>query len=792
MKTPRRLTVTALSVFIVGLALTRGVALAQDTAGVGAVAGVVRDPAGQVAPGVRVCVLGTTLCATTDAQGAFRIPDIRAGAPRLEVQPVAGAPFATEPVAVRAGLASVVEIALPRGGTLEQTVTVTAPDFRVPDEIKTSGFLAAPRDILKSAGALQDVSRFVQGLPGVVIGTNDFRNDIIVRGGSPLENLFVVDNVEIPNINTFASFASAGGTVSILDAGLLQDVTFLSGGYPAPYINRTSSVLQVTQREGSRERFGGQATLGFAGAGGILEGPIAGGRGSWVASVRRSFLDLFTRDIGIGGVPVLYTVNAKAVYDVSPRDRVWMINVSGVDEIRLGLTDETDLSDELANFDIRYSGWRAATGVNWQRIFGTRGVGLLGVTHSEAKVGQQVKDLVSNSASPEGTSAAVIAASPVVYFEDSREGETTLKYDLTSYMPMVDKIQMGGSVKAFQIRYDARSPFGNDTPYSPVAGVDPFALSTSFAAYQTGAYAQVTKQVTRRVNVTAGGRVDHYEAIGETRVSPRAGATVQISRNLSWSASYGRYFQQPAFLFVAAFPQNADVVPWRADHYVSGLAWSPSSSLRVTVEGYRKNYREYPVASGLPSLSLANIGDTFDVREILFPLTSAGRGHAHGVEAFVEKRLTSKVYGQANLAVSRTRHAGLDGQRRPGSFDYPYVFNLVGGYRVSPKWEVSTRMSVLAGRPYTPYDEAVSAGQRRGVYDLSRVNALRAPDYARLDVRVDRTFTVGGRALNVFAGVQNVTNRRNFGGYRWNRRTNASEFGEQQGIFPILGLDWRF
>ena len=72
------------------------------------------------------------------------------------------------------------------------------------------------------------------------------------------------------------------------------------------------------------------------------------------------------------------------------------------------------------------------------------------------------------------------------------------------------------------------------------------------------------------------------------------------------------------------------------------------------------------------------------------------------------------------------------------------------------------------------------------------MNAERGPTYARLDVRVDRTFTVGGQPLNVFAGVQNITNRRNFGGYIWNRRTNALEFNEQQGIFPIIGFDWRF
>ena len=353
----------------------------------GAISGVVVDAAGQPAAGVRVCALDTASCATSDTQGVFRIGELRAGAYRLEILPLAGLPFTSDPVNVRAGLNGNVDITLPAVESFQQTITVTAPAFQAPEEVKNSGFLVEPREILKSAAALQDVSRYVQALPGVVIGTNDFRNDIIVRGGSPLENLFVVDNVEIPNINAFANFASAGGTVSLLDAELLQDVTFLTGGYPAPYINRTSSVLQVTQREGNRERFGGWATLGFAGAGAILEGPINAGKGSWVVSARRSFLDLFTNDVGFGGVPVVYTLNGKAVYDLTPRDRLWVVNIAGVDEIRLGLSESTDLEDEIANFDIRYDGWRSATGFNWQRIFGSRGVGLLGISHSEAKVG---------------------------------------------------------------------------------------------------------------------------------------------------------------------------------------------------------------------------------------------------------------------------------------------------------------------------------------------------------------------------------------------------------------------
>ena len=355
------------------LTLAAPSASAQNTTGVGAIGGVVVDAAGRPAEGVRVCALDAASCATSDARGVFRIGELRAGAYRLEILPLEGLPFTSDQVDVRAGLDGTVEITLPKVEDFQQTVTVTAPAFQAPEAVKNSGFLVAPREILKSAAALQDVSRYVQGLPGVVIGTNDFRNDIIVRGGSPLENLFVVDNVEIPNINAFANFASAGGTVSLLDTEFLQDVTFLTGGYPAPYINRTSSVLQVTQREGSRKEFGGWSHARLCRRRRHSRRPHQGrGRDHGWCRPRRSFLDLFTDDVGFGGVPVVYSFNAKAVYDLTTRDRIWVVNIAGIDDIRLGLTESTDLEEEIANFDIRYDGWRSATGFNWQCTFGSR------------------------------------------------------------------------------------------------------------------------------------------------------------------------------------------------------------------------------------------------------------------------------------------------------------------------------------------------------------------------------------------------------------------------------------
>jgi hypothetical protein len=175
-------------------------------------------------------------------------------------------------------------------------------------------------------------------------------------------------------------------------------------------------------------------------------------------------------------------------------------------------------------------------------------------------------------------------------------------------------------------------------------------------------------------------------------------------------------------------------------------------------------------------------------------MVSEGSGVVTGIEASAERKPSpgSRLSGQANLSFSRARYAGLDGVLRPGSFDHPVVANITSSFRISPQWKASTKLSYLAGRPYTPLDLAVSTEQRRAVFDRSRVNAERSPDYFRLDLRVDWTVHIGDRVATIFAGAQNVTNRRNFAGYSWDRRNNRLKSLEQLGTFPIVGLEWPF
>lgn len=174
---------------------------------------------------------------------------------------------------------------------------------------------------------------------------------------------------------------------------------------------------------------------------GPVEGGINEGKGYWLVSAGRSFLDVFTDDTGIGGVPAFYSFTGKVVYDLTPRDCIWAVSITGIDDIRLGITEDIDPEEGLSTLDINYTGWRNATGLNWQRLFGSTGVGLLGVSHSQASLDQRVRD-ITRSGLPFDTTPVdeLIAASPFVFAEDSNEGEATIKYDCSVYAGAAGKL----------------------------------------------------------------------------------------------------------------------------------------------------------------------------------------------------------------------------------------------------------------------------------------------------------------------------------------------------------------
>lgn len=738
---------------------------AQDTSGTGAVR--VRIPN---APSMEVCLIPGS-CERSEPGNAVRFPALRPGTYQIEVQEQ------RTTVEVRAGLETEVEITVAELQPQQQTIEVTASALIAPEEVRSSVHLVEGEDVRTSAAALKDVSRHLQTLPGVVFGGNDFVNDLIVRGGHPQENLYIVDNVEVPHINHFATLVTTGGVVGQFNSELLEGVTFLTGGFPAAYNNRLSSVLQLTQREGSREGVRGQATAGWAGAGGVVEGPL-GKKGSWIVSARRSMWDAFTKDLGFGGVPIYTNFQSKVVYDLNASNRLWFSSIGGRDNVSVRPKADRKMQ-EADPYNVDARGWRNGAGLNWQQLLGVRGVGLLGLSHSRTTIDDLVNDMR--------------LANATIYRARSLDEEFTAKYDLTLDVPGLRRFQAGASMRWLRPDYRIEAPFGNENPFSPdVARVNPINLSQKATLRQQSAYGQFSRALTQRLSLTAGARADRYAYLNATRISPRVGLTFRVTDRLSAHASAGTYAQQPVFTYIAIVPVNRGLAPMRSSHLVGGLTWLPSAAVRVTIEAYEKRYANYPVALDYPQITLASTPYMWGAGYLMTPLTSAGRGRARGVEFSLEKKLTRKLHAQANLTVSSSRHAALDQVLRPGGYDSRYVSNLIGGYRFNDRWSFAARFAYVSGRPYTPFDLVKSTAQNRGVLDLARVNAVRAPDYQRLDLRLDRNFHIRGGVLNVYGGIQNAFNRKNVYAEIWNFRANQPKTEYQLGAFPMFGMEWRF
>jgi hypothetical protein len=652
---------------------------------------------------------------------------------------------------------------------------VRASGFKRAPDAPTTHYQLSYEEIRRSPGAIGDVLRLVQSLPGLGMA-NDQRNDLIARGGSPNENLTIVDNVEVPTLNHFASQGSSGGPISMLNNELVRDATFLAGGFPAEYGGKLSSALDIRLRDGDRERFRAETDLSAAGAGIVAEGPL-GTRGAWLATVRQSYLDLLADSFGLSAIPYTTNWQLKGTLEPGPRDRLWLVGVGGRDEISF-TPDPADLDDPNAD-DVDFTGWRQITGLNWQRLYGQRAWGTLGVSDAYG-----FYDVTSRLGELNGA---------LGFRNRSHEGQSTLKYDASLRTGHWGDWRAGLDVKRERARLEIEQPYGTQNPFSTdTARTAPAFVRRNTSAWTYGAHAQGTWPAGTRGSLTLGLRADRFDRLGRTTLSPRAAVTAHVTPRWDVNLSYGRYHQTPGLVVIEADPSNASLEPMRADHVVAGVQYLPSPDLRATAEVYWKTYADYPVSTEYPTLSLANTGDQYGVYGLLLPYASRGEGRARGVEFYVQKKLTARWYGQLSYSFSRTEHRALDGVLRRGAYDSPHVATSIVGFKPTPRWELSSRFSHASGRPYTPPLEPASTQQNRYVYDLSRVNDARARDYQRLDLRVDRRTRLLGLNFTWFFEAQNVLDRENVFQYVWNTKTRRVEALDQIHFFPVGGFNVEF
>jgi hypothetical protein len=210
------------------------------------------------------------------------------------------------------------------------------------------------------------------------------------------------------------------------------------------------------------------------------------------------------------------------------------------------------------------------------------------------------------------------------------------------------------------------------------------------------------------------------------------------------------------------------------------------------VEVYDKEYRDFPMDPSQPSQFL------FDqaVVEQLFlnhsSLVSSGRAQSYGVEVTVQKKMADNVYGLIAGSYYRSNYTGLDGKNYDRVYDNKFNFTIEGGYKLNEKWEFSLRWLYAGGAPYTPFDEHASLATHKGVFDSTRINAARLPDFHSLNLRVDKRYYFTSTTLTVYLSIWNAYNRRNIASYTWNEVHDKIMDEEMWGILPVFGIKYEF
>lgn len=691
------------------------------------------------------------LGAPTDSAGRFVIEHVRPGIHRLAVSSL-GYRSAQTPEFILTAATPPVEIELEEDPGRIEAVTVAPSPFRRPAESPVSMKIIGLREIEKSPGSNRDISRIVRSYPGVSFSPIGYRNDLIVRGGGPSENRFFMDGIEIPNINHFATQGASGGPVSLVNADLVREIGFYTGAFPADRAGALSSVLDFRLRDGNPDRQTFKATLGASEVSLSGSGHI-GERTTWIFSLRRSYLQLMFKLLGLPFLPDYYDGQFKIKTRLSEHDELTVLGLAGIDDMRLNTDEKGEDAEYLLSYLPRLKQETFTVGASYRHYAG-RHVQTLSLSHNYLN-NRNVKYLDNDSSTEENLRLRMRAV----------EQKTALRGENRSYLGRWT-VRTGAELSYQHYTNSTRQRlYGREVLLSD--------YRTRLGTIGWGLFAGADYASTdKRLTVSAGLRTDGCDYSARMRrfwrqLSPRVSASYALDASWSVSGSAGLYYQLPPFTALGFKDTtgalvNRDLEYLRVVQTSAGIDWRWRDRLIVSMEGFYKAYGRIPrsVADGVP---LTCKGDDYGSvgGEELVP---TARGRAYGVEWMVRWQVPGRVNLVGAFTLFKSEYRSDSGASYlPSAWDNRYVLNLSGTWDLPRAWSVGAKLSAIGGVPYTPYDAEKSALKEawdatgRPYYDYTRYNSERLGGFAQLDLRVDKTFYFRRCMLGIYVDLQNVT-----------------------------------
>ncbi len=745
-------------------------------------------------PGANIILLNSDPIkgATTDINGKFRIENIAVGRHSLKISFLGYDDIILKNIEVISAHELVLNVELNEKVYTSREVVISGKyekqnNINEMSVISTRQF--AVEESNQYAGAWGDISRMASNFAGVSVASDE-RNDIVVRGNSPMGILWRIDGIEMPNPNHFADVASSGGGISMINNNMLDNSDFLSGAFAPEYGNATSAVFDLKLRNGNNEKREYLAQIGARGVQFGLEGPFEKGKqASYLAFYNYSTVALLSL-MGIkiiNAVPNFQDLSFKLHFPL----KKGYISLLGVGGISKSVYKPPKDSSQWNNDGDRLgdiSGSQSAIGAfTWFYPLGKN---------------SYVKTIVSSSYFNPDYAEDSTGNDYAVYHLSRK---STIQQNNIASILFHSKINVRHIIRC-GIIFKNQNFTDNTYFYTYVGGQNKHMVNDYKGSLNLlQAYVQYKYTITENFSLSPGFHTLYLLNNGRLSFEPRLAFRYTINNNHALALGFGIHGQtQPSQIYYtevlsgsASTHPNISLNFTKSYQAVLSYDWLISEFWRSKIEVYYQFLTQIPVSVDLPVLSLVNFSNA-DNSFANHVLTNNGKGRNYGLELTIEKFLNNGYYILLTSSVYDSKYFDVNGKKRNTRYNSNYTFNLLGGkeFKIGKKKNsiigFSLKVVEIGGQRYTPLDLEQSIAAHQAVYVDSLAFTQKTKDFFKVDFRIRYRLNAKKCSHEFAFELGNVFNRKNIAGFRYNPYSSEIENIYDLPLIPLASYRIEF
>ena len=704
-------------------------------------------------PFTNLIIWGTDIGSSSDLDGNFLFTGLKPGYVRIAATSVGYENYISEDIQVTNAQTAYIEIRMVETAVQLEEVVVKASPFRRIEESPVSMRSLDISEMKKIRGVTATFQESYNPYPEL-LHRLAFRNDVIVRGGGSSENVFYLDEMEIPNLNHFSTQGASGGPVGIINVDFIREVDYYAAAFPASKGNTLSSAFEFKQIDPNKDKMNYKATLGATDIGLSINGPINKNSGL-LFSVRRSYLSVLFSALGLPFLPTYNDMQLKYKYKINQKNEISLLGIGSIDQFKLntGIKNPDETQRYILGFLPINEQWSYTFGVVYKH-FRSKGYDTWVVSRNFLN-NTAYKHIDNNEDNPK------------TYDYASTEAENKARFEHTSRL------------NGYKVNYGAGINYAKYTNQTTkqvyVTEADVVDYSTSLNVFSWNVFGQVSKALLKeRLTLSLGVRMDANDYSSSMtnmldQISPRFSASYALTEKFFLNFNTGRYFQRPPYTALGYKNNEGDLINKqnglkyiRSDHVVAGIEYLPTEKSKFTVEGFYKIYDSYPFSVD-DSIALASKGGdygTYGDEEVL----SISKGRTYGFEILAQEKNIKGFNVIISYTFVRSEFQDYWGTYIPSAWDNKHLLNLTVRKTFKRNWDIGAKWRFVGSSPYTPYDEEKSSiraawdSRNFPFSDFSQFNTLRLNNFNQLDLRVDKEYFFKKWSLNVYVDIQNVLN----------------------------------